>query len=191
MQQQHHVPTKCPIKIFDKVQTNKSLLVLLLRCRCWQNIFLYSFCLVLCLLHRLRTGQNESTYMIRNCAILYTTSPFTCSLSLSLYHSLSPISPKFGIRNLNAVIEIILNISLRAHTLHFISFSLGVESCEIRIIPCAVAFLRIFCPSTSSMLFSSQLLLLLFLYSLLSLSLCEASARLANEPKINVRLILV
>ena len=136
-------------------------------------------------LHRLRTGQNESTYMIRNCAILYTihTSSFSCSLSVS------PISPKFCIRNLNAVIEIILNISLRAHTLHFISFSLGVESCEIRIIPCAAAFLRIFYPSSPlSML--PLLLSLSLLYSS-SLSLGEACARLANEPKIYVRLILV
>lgn len=69
-----------------------------------------------------------------------------CILAHSLALALSPISPKFCIRNLNAVIEIILNISLRAHTLHFISFSLGVEICEIRIIPCAAAFLRIFLP---------------------------------------------
>lgn len=39
----------------------------------------------------------------------------------------------YNIHNINAVIEIILNISLRAHTLHFI-FA-GVENCEIRIIP--------------------------------------------------------
>lgn len=36
VQQQHHVPAKCPIKIFDKVQTNKSLCCCCCCC-CWQN----------------------------------------------------------------------------------------------------------------------------------------------------------